>query len=297
VRPSVVHDVGAVLIFHDGHQLARAAHLFNQIDLVGLGVALAAAAGAGELAVRLLACLREVEALLHALRQGLAGVGVHGGFVRLVFPAAGVGAGALVGVAAVEVTAEQATARVGNAQRAMNEHFQFHVRAFLADLLDLVQAQLAREDDARHPCALPELHRGVVGGVGLHREVDFGLGPLFLDHHDQAGVGHDEGVGLAGNHGLDVAQVGAHLVVVRDQVAGDEEFLAARVGFFDALGDLLQAELVVARAQTVARLAGVHGVGAKVVGGAHFVERAGGQQQFGGFEGHGQNCLTISVCS
>ncbi len=90
--------------------------------------------------------------------------------------------------------------------------------------------------------------------------------------------------GLHGDDGLDVAQVGADLVVVRNQVAGDvKELLAALVGFLDALRDLLQAEVVVARAQGVARLAGVDGVGAKVIGGAHLVERAGGKQQFRGF--------------
>ncbi len=74
---------------------------------------------------------------------------------------------------------------------------------------------------------------------------------------------------------------------MRQQVAGDEEFLAARMRLADADLDLLQAEFVVARAQAVARLAGVDRVGAEVVGGAHLVERAGGQQQFGGFESHG----------
>jgi hypothetical protein len=34
--------------------------------------------------------------------------------------------------------------------------------------------------------------------------------------------------------GVDVAQVGAYLVVVRQKVAGDKKFLAARVGFGNA---------------------------------------------------------------
>ena len=281
-----VHDVGAVLIFHDGHHLAGAAFFLEQIDGIGLGMALLVAAGAGELVVQIVLGFFEVEAVFHGLAQRLAGVGVHGRVMRLVVPAAGVGAGALVGVAAVEVARQQAAARVGDAQRAVHKHFQLHVGAFLADLLDLVQAQLARQDDARDAHLLPELHGGVVGGVGLHGQVNFLLGPLFLDHHDEAGVGHDHGVGLHGDDGLDVSDIGAHLVVVRDQIAGQEELLAACMGLGNALADLLQAEFVVARAQAVARLAGVDGVGTKVVGGAHLVERAGRQQQFGGFEGH-----------
>ena len=117
--------------------------------------------------------------------------------------------------------------------------------------------------------------------------MDRHLGPFFAHLHDQAGVGHDERVGLERDDGLDVAQVGAHLVVVRDQVAGDEELFAARTRLGHALRELLEAEFVVARTQAVARLAGIDGVGAEVVGSAHFFQRAGGQQQFRGFEGHG----------
>jgi hypothetical protein len=52
-------------------------------------------------------------------------------------------------------------------------------------------------------------------------------GHCLAHHHDQAGVGHDQGVGLQRDDGLNVAQVGAHLVVVRQQVAGDKELFAA----------------------------------------------------------------------
>ena len=86
--------------------------------------------------------------------------------------------GSDVGVAAVEVARQQAAARVGDAQRAVHEDFQLDVRAFLADALDLVEAEFARQDDALHAHLLPELHRGEVGRVGLHREVDGHVRPL-----------------------------------------------------------------------------------------------------------------------
>ena len=98
-----VHDVSAVLIFHDGHHLAGAALFFQQVDGVGLGVALLVAAGAGELVVQVVLGVFKVEALFHGLTQRFARVGVDIGAVGLVLPAAGVGAGALVGIAAVEV--------------------------------------------------------------------------------------------------------------------------------------------------------------------------------------------------
>ena len=113
--------------------------------------------------------------------------------------------------------------------------------------------------------------------------------PLLAHLHDQAGVGHDECVRPQRNHRLQIAQVAAHLVVVRIKVAGDKEFFAARVRLGDALGQLFQPEFVVACAQAVARLAGINGVGAKVIGGAHFFKAAGGQQQFWVF--HAGDCL------
>jgi len=100
-------------------------------------------------------------------------------------------------------------------------------------------------------------------------------------------VGHDERVRTHGNDGLDVAQIGPHLVVVRQQVACQKELLAACVGFLDANLNLLDAKFIVARAQAVARLSGVDGVGAKIEGGAHALKRAGGQKKFGGGAGHG----------
>jgi hypothetical protein len=97
------------------------------------------------------ACSRSassVKSLLHAGAYGVAGVGVQARHRRVVVPAAGVGAGALVGVAPVEVATEQAAPAVGNAQCAVDEYFQLYIGAFLADFFYLVQAQFARQDDA-----------------------------------------------------------------------------------------------------------------------------------------------------
>jgi hypothetical protein len=55
----------------------------------------------------------------------------------------------------------------------------------------------------------------------------------------------------------------------------------------NALCDLFQAELVVACAQGIAGLAGVDCVGAKVKGGAHALQRTGGEQELWDFGVHG----------
>ena len=58
-----------------------------------------------------------------------------------------------------------------------------------------------------------------------------------------------------GDHRLQIAQVGAHLVVVGRDVAGDIELLAHVVGFFDGRRHHVQVvEFVVAHPQAVARL-------------------------------------------
>ena len=54
--------------------------------------------------------------------------------------------------------------------------------------------------------------------------------------------------------------------------------LAACMGFLNACLDLFQTQLIVARPQRLARLPGLHRIGAKVIGGAHLAERAGGQK-------------------
>ncbi|MNN03335.1 hypothetical protein D3C81_1160210 [compost metagenome] len=117
-----VHDVGAVLILERGEQLAGTAAVLQHQRLAGRR---ADTEGRHDLAQFVLA-----------------------GGVGLVLPAAGVGAGALVGVAAVDVAGQQAAPGVGHAQRAVDEHFQLHARYPLADLGDFLQRQLAGQD---HP--------------------------------------------------------------------------------------------------------------------------------------------------
>ena len=133
-----VHDVGAVLVFHDRHELAGAAFFFEQIDLVGSRVPLPAAAG-GKGGFGLGLGLAKIEVGPHARqRNRLARDRVQLRGLGAVLPAAGVGAGALVGVAAVEVAAQQAAARVGDAQRTVHEHLELDFGALVADGIDFV---------------------------------------------------------------------------------------------------------------------------------------------------------------
>ncbi|MNJ30470.1 hypothetical protein D3C77_250690 [compost metagenome] len=63
--------------------------------------------------------------------------------------------------------------------------------------------------------------------------------------------------------------------------------LALGLGFLDAEGEVGVVEFVVAHAQAVARLAGIHRVGAVGKGVAHVLQGAGRGEQFGfGKKGH-----------
>ncbi len=201
-------------------------------------------------------------------------------FVHLVLPAAGVGAGALVRITLVDVAGEQAAAGVGHAQSAVDEHFQLHLRHLHADLFDLVQRQLTGEDGAGQAHLMPELHRGPVDRVGLHREVNRHIREGFAHHHDETRVGHDQRIRLHLHHRAHVADKGLELGVVGLDVGHHIELLAQRMGFVDAQLQVFVIEFVVAHPQAVAGLAGIDGIGAIGIGVTHVLEGTCGGEQF-----------------
>ncbi len=110
------------------------------------------------------------------------------------------------------------------------------------------------------------------------------LRPVFPHHHDESRIGHDQGVGTEFDNGLDIAQEGLHLGVVRQHVGGEEELLAGGMHLLDAILQLREGiEIVVAHTQRVARHTGVDRIGAVGDGVAQVLKGAGGSQQFGGF--------------
>ena len=240
---AAVHDVSAVLVFGDFHVFAGAVFFFEVIDAVGERVAFAHVGNAGE----------------RVRTEDEVGGGdefaffLFGRAVGFVFPAAGVGAGALVGVAVVEVAGEQAAPGIGHAQRAVNEDFQFHFRAALADFFDFFERELTREDDAADAVVLPEFDRRPIDCVRLHGEVNRQVGIGVFHGHDKAGVGHDERVGAGSDGRGKIAQGGIELVVVRLGVDGEVEMLAEGVCFADAVFQVVVGEFVATHAQGVAR--------------------------------------------
>lgn len=267
---AAVHDVGAVFVFGDFHVFAGAVFFFEVIDAVGERVAFAHVGDAGE----------RVRAEDEVGGGDEFALFFFGRAVGLVFPAAGIGAGALVGVAVVEVAGEQAAPGIGHAQRAVNEDFQFHFRAALADFFDFFERELTREDDAADAVALPEFDRRPIDGVRLHGEVNRQLGIGLFDDHNQARVGHDERVGAGSDGGGKIAQGGIELVVVRLRIDGEVELFAQRVRLADAVFQVVVGEFVAAHAQGIARRARVNGIRAVSEGIAHGFHGAGGGKEF-----------------
>ncbi|MNF54215.1 hypothetical protein D3C84_356390 [compost metagenome] len=169
----------------------------------------------------------------------------------------------------------------------MHEHFQFHGRHLPADLGDLFQRQLPRQDDPAQALLLPELHARPVHCVGLHGQVDRHLGVVSAHQHDQPGVGHDQRIRGHGDDRFQVLEEGFQLGVVRGNVHHHVKTLALGLGLANAEGQVGVIELVVTHPQAVARLPGIDRVGAVGEGIAHVFQGAGRGEQFRGGEGHG----------
>ncbi len=139
---------------------------------------------------------------------------------------------------------------IGDAESAVDEDFQLHVRAALANFGDFLQGELPGEDDPAYADRLPELDGCPIDGVRLDRQVYRQIGPGFADQGDEAGVGHDQGVGGEGYHRCHVGKVGRKLGVPGVDVADDVEGLALSPGLANSGGqDIQAAELVVAHSQ------------------------------------------------
>ena len=239
-----IHDVAAVFVLFDGHQLAGTFAFFEQPDIPGR---------------------------------------IRRGGLQLVIPAAGIGATALIRIAPVEVAGEQAAPGIGDTQGTMNEYFKFNIRTLLANLGDFIQREFAREDDAGDTELLPEAHGGKIDGIGLHRKMDRHLRPVLAHQINQAGVGHDQRVRLQGDHRGHVGQISLDLDVMRQNVAHQIKGFSSRMRFIQRLPQNFQrAEFVVAHAQAVTRLPGIDGVGTEGKGGAHHVQRSGRGEKFRG---------------
>ena len=219
-----IHDVAAVLVLKHRHQFAWPLWVLDQRRVL-------------------------LPALCHVLRRDQIATGVSAGRVGPVVPATGVGTGALIGVAPVEVARQQTASGIGDAQGTVNEGLDLQGRALGTDLGDFLKRQLTRQDHPGDPLGLPEASRRVIDHVGLHRQMDHLVRPTLTHHHDQARVGHDQRIRPRLDDRCHVLQVGPELGIVRSDIGGHVEALATRLGLSDASSQVVEAEVIVAHTQ------------------------------------------------
>ena len=199
-----------------------------------------------------------------------------------VLPAAGLGAFAVVAVAAGQVVGEQAAPGERHAHRAVHKAFDVHVLGDVrADVAHGLQIHLPGEHDALGAQLVQGVGGQIVGHAGLRGDVDLQVrGDAPCGHH-HADVGDNQRV-HAGV--LELAQIFLQVLdlgVARQHVAGHIDARAALMGVPGALLEVLQAQVPGRRTHAERLAAAVHGVRPVVHGGFQAAQVACGRQHFG----------------
>ena len=122
-----------------------------------------------------------------------------------------------------------------HAQAAETEHFDRH-RCVLYHVGDLGERKHARQHRARDAEALVvEIDRLVIGGRGLHRQVQPQLRMALGRIAHQAGVGEDHRVYAEAGGAVDGALPALGCLPLRKGIDGEQHFRAGRVGIAQAL--------------------------------------------------------------
>ncbi len=261
-----VHDVSAVLVLKGGHVFAGTHRLFQHKYPIGRRAFAQRRCNGGD---------RNGLILMNDIARIILFA-----FLHLIFPAAGVGAGSLIGIAFIDVTGQQTAAGIGHAEGAVDKDFQLHLRHLLTNLRNLLQRQFARQNHPRQPHLLPEFHRRPVYRVGLHRQMNRHLGEGLTHQHDQAGIGHDQGVWLHGDHRRQIADKSLQLGVMGRDVDHHVEFFAQLMRLGDTDSQILMGKFIVSHAQAVTWLAGIYRVCAIGKRITHVFQRPGRREQF-----------------
>ena len=104
-------------------------------------------------------------------------------FNQMVFPTAGMGTSAFIGITTAEVIAQQASARIRNAHSTMNKGFDFHIRRnFFANFANFTQGKFSGNNHTSRTQLIPHAGTLVVGVVCLCRNMDFQIRSRFSCH-------------------------------------------------------------------------------------------------------------------
>ena len=208
---------------------------------------------------------------------------------ELIGQAAGLGALAAVGGAAAEGFGCEALAGVGDAECAVDEHFQRGVRGNgeggraegVAIFFISATDKFAGEDHALDAELLDELNAFGFGEGHLRGAVDVEGGGERVDEFGDAEVLDDDGIDARGGDGFDVFDRGFEFVGEDEGVESEEAFDVVGVEVIHDPGKFFEREVGGAVAGVELIEAEVDGIGAVGDGGAHGIPVAGGREKFG----------------
>ena len=154
-----------------------------------------------------------------------------------------VGATPAIGHAPVLQRADEAAPRKCEAHAAMHEDFNLEMWQRALDLAQVVQAHLARRDDALHAHVVVALRVQHVEHICLGREVKRNLWRDFLREAQHARRGDNQRVHADVSEPREMFLERVNLAIERESIDRGVEFLAHRVRVVDRLGEAFVGEL------------------------------------------------------
>ena len=216
---------------------------------------------------------------------------------RAVVPAAGLGAGAAVGIPAREEIGEQTAPAVGDAHRAVDEALDLGIRHIVHDFGDLGKRQLARKHHAGSAECAPGAHVRRADRGGLRRDVQLRLGQQLLRRLQHAEVTDDQCVDPAAAQRDEVIPQRGVFRRARHGVDREIGARAVRVRVAHRLEDLLHGEVARRRAHTEHISGKIHRVRPVEQRGLQFFEIARRCEQLGLFLQHAYPRKQILILS
>ncbi len=143
-----------------------------------------------------------------------------------ILPPAGMTAHPAVAVPQSHETAQQTSARIGNAHSPVNEALHFHT-GFPNNFGNLGQRKFSGRIDPDSPHVFPESGTGRVGDIGLGADMNGYVGNQAPGHPEDSRIGHDDGIRP---HPPDIAKIvgnGRHFMIAGINVAGHIDFFSA----------------------------------------------------------------------